>query len=107
MACMLLTFTPLLLTTGFLLAGSNPVAKRFNDAKSKSIEIINLVRLNGLLKGQLTFERLGELAPLDSIENFMGDAYQPATNASVSFGDACESEKGEGQSSEAAEEVWA
>ena len=78
---------PLLFITGFLLAGKNPVAKRFNDAKSKSIEIINLVRLNGLLKGQLTFERLGELEPLNSIEGFMGNAYQPATNASVSFGD--------------------
>lgn len=88
--CALLTYTPLLFITGFLLVGKNPVAKRFNDTKSKSIEIINLVRLNGLLKGQVTFERLGELEPLDSIEDFMGNAYQPATNASVSFGDSCE-----------------
>jgi hypothetical protein len=43
--------------------------------------------LNGLLKGQLTFDRLGKLEALDS-EEFMGDAYQPATNASVAFGDA-------------------
>jgi len=72
--------------TSFLLAGNNPVAKRFKDARAKSIEIINLVRLNGLLKGQLTFDRLGKLEALDS-EEFMGSAYQPATNASVSFGD--------------------
>ena len=43
--------------------------------------------MNGLLKGQLTFDRLGKLEALDS-EEFMGDAYQPATNASVAFGDA-------------------
>jgi len=73
--------------TSFLLAGNNPVAKRFTDARAKSIEIINLVRLNGLLKDQLTFDRLGKLEALDS-EEFMGDAYQPATNASVAFGDA-------------------
>lgn len=73
--------------TDFLLAGNNPVAKRFNDARAKSIEIINLVRLNGLLKGQLTFDRLGKLEALDS-EEFMGNAYKPASNASVAFGDA-------------------
>ena len=73
-------------STGFLLAGNNPVAKRFKDARDKSIEIINLVRLNGLLKGQLTFDRLSKLEPLDS-EEFMGNNYQPATNSSMSFGD--------------------
>ncbi|KAL7435774.1 hypothetical protein ACHAXM_004665 [Skeletonema potamos] len=73
--------------TSFLLAGNNPVAKRFNDARAKSIDIINLVRLNGLLKGQLTFDRLGKMEALDS-EEFMGNAYQPASNASVTFGDA-------------------
>lgn len=80
------TFIIFSFSTGFLLAGNNPVAKRFKDARAKSIEIINLVRLNGLLKGQLTFDRLGKLEALDS-EEFMGSAYQPATNASVSFGD--------------------
>jgi len=70
--------------TNFLLAGNNPVAKRFKDARAKSIDIINLVRLNGLLKGQLTFDRLDKLEALDS-EEFMGSAYQPATNAGVTF----------------------
>lgn len=85
----LLTYTTLDIhvPSGFLLAGNNPVAKRFNDARAKSIDIINLVRLNGLLKGQLTFDRLGKLEALDS-EEFMGNAYQPASNASVTFGDA-------------------
>lgn len=72
--------------TDFLLAGNNPVDKKFKDARAKSIEIVNLVRLNGLLKGQLTFDRLDKLEALDS-EEFMGSAYQPATNASA-FGDA-------------------
>lgn len=69
----------------FLLAGNNPVAKRFKDARSKSITIINLVRLNGLLKGQLTFDLLHKLEALDC-EEFMGSTYQPATSAGVAFG---------------------
>ena len=73
-------------STDFLLTGQNPVAKRFKDAKAKSIEVVNLVRLSGLLKGQLTFDRLDKLDALDS-EEFMGDAYQQATNANMSFGD--------------------
>ena len=82
MSCCLFSFR-----SDFLLVGLNPVAKRFKDARAKSIEIVNLVRLNGLLKGQLTFDRLDKLDELDS-EEFMGNAYQPATNASVAFGDA-------------------
>ncbi len=69
------------------MTGQNPVAKRFKDAKAKSIEVVNLVRLSGLLKGQLTFDRLDKLDALDS-EEFMGDAYQQATNANISFVDA-------------------
>jgi hypothetical protein len=74
-------------STDFLLTGQNPVAKRFKDARAKSIEVVNLVRLSGLLKGQLTFDRLDKLDALDS-EEFMGDAYQQATNAKMVFGDA-------------------
>lgn len=73
-------------STDFLLTGQNPVAKRFKDARAKSIEVVNLVRLSGLLKGQLTFDRLDKLDALDS-EEFMGDAYQQATNANMVFGD--------------------
>ena len=77
----------LIVCTDFLLAGNNPVAKRFSAARAKSIPIVNLVRLNGLLKGQLTFDSLDKLDELDSDE-FMGNSYQPATNTSVAFGDA-------------------
>ena len=64
----------------FLLTGADPVAKRFKDATAKSIVIINLARLAGLLKGQLTFDRLSTLAALDS-DDFVGDRFQPASNS--------------------------
>ena len=73
--------------TDFLLVGNNPVAKKFKDARAKSIEIVNLVRLSGLLKGHLTFDLLDKLDALGS-EEFMGNSYQQATNAKVAFGDA-------------------
>ena len=39
------------------------------------------------MKGQLTFDSLGKLGALER-EEFYGNAYQLATNASVAFGDA-------------------
>lgn len=105
MLCPSLIYTNLLVCyTDFLLAGNNPVAKRFKDARAKSITIINLVRLNGLLKGQLTFDRLDKLEALDC-EEFMGSAYQPATSAGVAFGGSKRVEaKAEAKESAAAKE---
>ena len=52
-----------------------------NGAKMRSVEIMNLRRLQKLLLGQLTFKSIKQLEKLTN-DSFNGDAYEAASSPS-------------------------
>ncbi|KAL7543506.1 hypothetical protein ACHAWF_007412, partial [Thalassiosira exigua] len=63
--------------TDFLLVGKDAVPAKFKDARKRSVQILSLRRLQGLLLGHVSFEGLGRLPPLTG-DMFAAGAYQPA-----------------------------
>ena len=64
----------------YLLVGKDTVAKKFDDAASRSVVTVSLRRLQDVLLGRNTLESLASDATLIS-ESFQGAAYQPALAA--------------------------
>mmetsp|Transcript_12474 Transcript_12474/g.23758 ORF Transcript_12474/g.23758 Transcript_12474/m.23758 type:complete len:594 (+) Transcript_12474:114-1895(+) len=64
------------LATAYLLAGKNAASGKIKDAMKRSVEVINLRRLQKLLLGHLTFDEMKELRKLTR-NSFVGDAYEP------------------------------
>ena len=64
-------------STTYLLAGKDIEPSKIKDAGKRSVEVINLHRLERLLLGKVTFEQLKQLGKLTK-DSFKGDAYQPA-----------------------------
>lgn len=70
----------LLALPDYLLVGKDTVAKKFDDAASRSVVTVSLRRLQDVLLGRNTLESLASDATLIS-ESFQGAAYQPALAA--------------------------
>mmetsp|Transcript_27345 Transcript_27345/g.51675 ORF Transcript_27345/g.51675 Transcript_27345/m.51675 type:complete len:644 (+) Transcript_27345:106-2037(+) len=63
--------------TNFLLVGRDAIASKFKDADKRSVDIISLDRLQGLLLGRVSFQELKNLPALTS-DAFLGSIYQTA-----------------------------
>merc|ERR1719401_830339 len=63
--------------TNFLLVGQGALPTKFKDATKRSVEVLNLCRLQVLLLGQISFQALKALPALTS-DAFAGPAYQAA-----------------------------
>ena len=61
----------------YLLVGQDAVTSRFTDATKRSIVIVNLRRLQGLLLGHISLENLSNMDTL-AVDAFKGAAYQAA-----------------------------
>ena len=64
----------------YLLVGQDAVASRFTDATKRSIVIVNLRRVQGLLLGHFTLDNLSNMGTL-TVDAFKGAAYQAAVVA--------------------------
>ena len=65
------------LSLEYLLAGNNADTKKIKSAHTRRVVVINLRRIQKLLRGQLTIEALGQLERLTK-DSFKGDAYEAA-----------------------------
>jgi len=63
--------------TNFLLVGRDAIASKFKDANERSVDIISLGRLQGVLLGHVSFRELKNLPALTS-DAFLGSTYQAA-----------------------------
>lgn len=69
---------PFAYVTDYLLAGKDTTAKKIGDAVKRSVVVVSLSMLRGLLKGVHTLEELSTLEAV-SVDDLAGDAYKPAT----------------------------
>ena len=63
--------------TNFLLVGRDPPANKIKDANKRSVQVISLRRLQGLLTGNVTFDALAGFPALTN-DDFTATSYQPA-----------------------------
>ena len=61
----------------YLLTGNNSDTKKIKSAHTHRVAVINLQRIQKLLRGQLTIKALGHLERLTK-DSFKGDAYEAA-----------------------------
>lgn len=80
--------TPLL-SSDYLLVGKDPVASKLKDASKRSIVIVSLRRLQGVLLSQVSLNELEIMPTLTSVE-FEGNAYHAAGAPSLVSSDAAQ-----------------